>query len=171
MKHFFGCVAAAILFFAVCPDARAQVSQCPTGPTSNQYAALQQTTLSSAVETITLQQPTAPSKQILPCIAVAYCSVACTITISQHGTAATATALAVTRVNQSPAVTAQAFHSSNVGAGITLDVEVLAAGQTFVWDMKNLFLGLVPGDNISMASNSISGDVKFRFVWQESPQS
>lgn len=136
--------------------------------TKARYIAEKETSLSSAAEAVTVQQPTSGAKIVVFEGAWVYCSVACTFTLSQNGTAATTTTLATRRVNKSPASTAVAFSSSNVGAGTTLATYSVAAGATYpilldtVWlDNNNV------ANNLTIATSSITGTARITIQYTE----
>ena len=134
----------------------------PQGPdTTPRYQAIDTQTLSSASEALTVQQPTSPQHPVIFEAAWVYCSVVCNFTVSQNGTAATATALTVSRLNNSTAATATAWHGSNVGAGTTLGTYYLTAPGTYLLDMSRFYLGQGQGSaqNLTITTNSITGTV------------
>lgn len=103
------------------------------------FIASKSTSLSGAVEAITVQQPATNSKDVSFTAAYAYCSAACTITVSIGGTAATTTALTPVSLTQPVATTTTtAYHTSNVGAGTTVAVYDIAAGGSLSLDLTRM---------------------------------
>lgn len=138
-------------------------------PLTPRYMAVKETSLSSAAEKITIQQPSPTSRNVSFESADVYCSVACIITIQQNGTAATATSLAVLALNESAPGTTVAFSSSNVGTGTTGKSYYIPAGGTLVLDLSSIFLlrGGATGNNFSIGTNSITGTVRIQIQWIE----
>lgn len=137
--------------------------------TLKEYVVYKQTSLSSAVETITIQQPSSPVATIIGERAEVYCSAACNITLSQLGTAATATAATVVALNGGSTATALAFSGSDVGAGTTISVINLAAGTSRIIDLSQLYISRKAGLNFSLGTDSISATVRFTIYFQEKP--
>lgn len=140
-----------------------------TGQTSvTRYQANKTTTLSGAAEKITIQQPTRSPVQVQLETADIYCSVACTITFYQNGSAATATTLTPTFVSGATG-SALAFSGSDVGTGTTLKSFTLAAGATINVSLYDFALkkGASGGNNFSIGTSSISGDVRIQIQWSE----
>jgi hypothetical protein len=133
------------------------------------YVAYKATSLSTAVEKVTIQQPAASARRVIVDSAIVYCSAACTLTFSRGGTAATTTALAPAALSpNSPTVTVTAFHTSNAGAGTVLFLRSLAAGTEAEFDLKGVAMS-GPGttQNFSIATASMSGDVRITIKWRE----
>src|SRR5262249_48950652 len=98
-------------------------------------------------------------------------STACDFTVTQNGTAATATALTVQPINYSPTTNALGFYSSDASGGSTIAKHTVPAGQTFVLDMmKNgpVVLGRSAGSNLTVTTSSISGTARIQIYWRES---
>jgi hypothetical protein len=140
-----------------------------TGQTSvTRYQAKKLTTLVAAAEKVTVQQPTNSPVQVQLETADVYCSVACVVTAYQNGSAATTTALTPTFVSGSTG-SALAFSSSNVGTGTTLKSFNLPAGATISLSLTDFVLrkGASGGNNFSIGTDSISGDVRIQIQWSE----
>lgn len=132
------------------------------------YVAHKETSLSSAVEKVTIQQPSTGAKTVTFTGAALYSSVAATFTLSQAGTPATNTALTPTPLNQAPAATAKAFYSSDVGSGTTVVPYHVAAGQTLPIDLSSFyFAGNGITQNLTIASSSVTGTVSIDITWDE----
>lgn len=130
------------------------------------YVVVRKSSLSSAAEAITVQLPSGTTRTVAFRGASVDCSVACEVTIERDGTAATTTALSVAKVNgTSPASAASAYRSSNVGAGTEIGRQSVAAGGKLVLDLTNK--GLLAGENLTIKTNSISGDVIVNIEWTE----
>lgn len=143
---------------------------CCPGWSQIYYAASQTTTLSAAAEVVTIQAPAtqAAMTRLIQMKGVAVvCSVACTVSLERDGTAATSTSLTVNPVlNNAPAATATAWHSSNVGSGTVLSQYQIAAGGTLNLDLSNKWLG-APSQNVTIRTSSITGTVNINFMWAE----
>lgn len=125
--------------------------------------------LSAADATLTLQQPSSGSKWVFLETFRIYCSVACVLTISRDGTAATTTAATENSLNGGETASATAFTASNVGAGTTIDVIEVAAGETLSIDLNRLFLedDDSTANNITFDTDDITGDVTMYLRWEE----
>jgi hypothetical protein len=135
---------------------------------SARYIVNDSVTLSAAAETLTVQQPASGAKQVSFELGTVYCSVACTATLSQNGTAASATGATPTPINPAykPA-SAAAYKGSNVGAGTTLSTYAVSAGATFAIDLSKISLGATGGTNLSLAVSSITGSAILTLIWNE----
>ena len=133
------------------------------------FIAFKSTTLTATPETLTVQQPATGSKSVAFLSAYAYCSVACTVTVSRSGIAATTTAFTPASLSQptdTPATTA--FHTSNVGAGTTLATYSLAAGESLPLDLTSMgMIGDNTARNLSIGTDSITGTAKIGIKWRE----
>lgn len=139
-------------------------------PIVSTYSAYKSTALTAAAETITVQQPAVGSaRRVTLKSASVYCSVDCTITFARSGTAATSTTLAT--IPQSPsyaASTATAWSASNVGAGTTLLVFAITAGNTQAFDLAGIeFLVGGTTQNFSAITSSITGTARIQITWTE----
>lgn len=125
--------------------------------------------LSSAALDVTVQQPASGSKWVFFEVAEVYCSVACVVTISRDGTAASATAATEVSVNGGYTPAATAFIDSDAGAGTTLNVINVSAGSTITVDLDGLFLE--PNDtttnNLTVQTDAISGSASIFIRWRE----
>lgn len=136
---------------------------------TNYFIAAKSTSLSAAAEAVTVQQPATGSKSVSFIGGYAYCSAACTITLSVGGTAATTTALTPTSLTQPIAtpVTA-AFHTSNVGAGTTVAVYDIAAGGSLSLDLTKVNMtGNNTARNLTLKTDSITGTARLSIEWSE----
>lgn len=134
----------------------------------NYYMATRSVTLSGATDKVTIQQPASGARNVRFKGALVSCSVACTITLSQNGTTASTTALAVTPLNLSPTPAALAFSASNAGNGTTIATYPIAAsdigrkwielGPSCTTCNDGFTLAPGPNSNLSIAVSSISGD-------------
>ena len=131
------------------------------------YQVLKETSLSAAAETITVQTVGLADVHRMKWATV-YCSVACDFTITQNGTAATTTTLAVTSSNGVQTGSAVAFSASNVGAGTTLAKYSVPAGGTFAVSLSEFRLqalsATTPG-NLNIVTSSITGTVRIQIKW------
>lgn len=98
---------------------------------------------SSSACVVTVQQPASGAKRVKLIGAKVYSSAATTVTQERNGTAATATAATVGKVNDTastPAAVVAAFTASDVGVGTVITKDNVAAGATLSFDMTNVFL-------------------------------
>lgn len=127
--------------------------------------------LSGAGATATLQRAASTSKNITLDTATVYCSVACTITQSQNGTAATATAGTIRGINPSAYARSEAtfWTASNVGAGTTIGAPVTCtAACTIVLDLSKVSIPTGSTSfNYSITISSITGDYSIGFIHKE----
>lgn len=140
------------------------------GPFDARYTVMKTTSLSGAAEKVTVQQPSTGAKRVRFLTAVVYCSVACTVTMSRDGTAATGTALTPVALSSAyPAATATGWHTSNAGSGTALSPAFpLVAGATQVFDISGIELsGSSTAKNFSVATNSITGTAMIQIFWRE----
>lgn len=146
--------------------ASAQKLRINEGPRFSVYKA---TTLSGAAEVVTIQQPASGSKKVHFAAAMVYCSVACVIEIERDGTAATGTAATEVALTPYGTATAVGWHTSDVGNGTTINTFDVAAGSTVTVDLVGVMLaqGGGTGENLTLRSDSITGDIKITIVWRE----
>lgn len=125
--------------------------------------------LSAADATVTVQQPSSGSRWVFFEVAQIYCSVACDVTISRDGTAATTTAATEVSLNGGVSAAATAFTSSNVGAGTAITTLQVAAGETIAVDLSGLFLepNNSTGNNLTIDTDDITGDAQIYLRWRE----
>lgn len=136
------------------------------GPRGN-YTYQKSTSLSGAAETVTIHLPSSAGSRTVKFVgASVYCSVACTATLARDGTAPTTTAGTVVKLNSTDSTaSAVPYHTSNVGAGTTIKTYTIPAASEIPieFDLKGLKLG----ENVTLSTNSITGDVRIFFQWQE----
>ncbi len=126
--------------------------------------------LAGAGATATIQRGSGTSSLIQLHEATVYCSVACTITQSQNGTAATATAGNVRALNPNfTAATATFWTASNVGAGTTVGSPITCtAACTIVIDLSKISIPRQStAYNYSITISSITGDYSIGFLHKE----
>lgn len=129
--------------------------------------------LTAAGTTITVQPPASSSsgRRWVGESAFVYCSVACNVTMSKNGAAATATAGSWTLIN--PGAFGSAFMTvytaSNVGAGTAVGgILHVAAGQTIAIDLSKITLGNTgSATNFSIAVSSITGTANITIIGSE----
>lgn len=154
----------ACIVFLVVDIAKGQPAQIPTN-----YA-YKSTTLVAAAETVTIQQVTgSQSRGIQFTTASVECSVACIVYIGQNTTAATTTALATSAYNANPPSRSVAFSSSNAGSITSKPSYTCAAACLISFNINMFRLGAnaASGNNFSIGTNAISGDVKIKIDWIE----
>ena len=127
--------------------------------------------LSGSGATFTIQQVASGPKSLTLDTATVYCSVACVVTQSQNGTAATATAGTVVGLNPNSNARAQAtvYTASNVGAGTAVGTPInVPAGQTVTIDLSKI---VIPSGgtnlNYSITVSSITGDYSIGLIHKE----
>src|ERR1700738_1039313 len=133
------------------------------------------TGLSNAASVVTIQQPATNPASVsfyTPAqggSASVYCSVACVVTLERDGTAATSTSATPIPVSHgTPAAVTTAYVASNVGVGTILNRIPVAAGQTVNPDLSSLKMYAAgTGVNLTLRTNSITGDVKILMKWRE----
>lgn len=134
------------------------------------YVAYKKTTLSAAAETVTVQQPASGSAIVTFVYAEMWCSVDCTFTLKRSGTAASSTSLTPTPINSFyPASLATAWHTSNVGAGTTVDTyEFKQGADPIVIDLREFRLAKnSTTQNLSISTSSITGTAKITIQFKE----
>lgn len=137
--------------------------------TQPKYLVYKETTLSSAAEVITVQQPASGGKIVNFTDAYIYCSVACNPTIEINGTAASATTLAViplsNTLNASPTT---AWSASNAGVGTVVGKFSIAAGIPYPLDLSGMRMqGNSNTTNMTVRTDSITGTVRIQIRWIE----
>jgi len=165
-----GILLALALVIVLTPIHAQQIASPPCGVNAPGYVAIKETSLSSAAEKVTVQQPATSPVQVSFSTANVYCSVACDITLTMYGTAATATTLTPTAIGLAPGAQAVAFSGSNVGTGITIAKYSLGAGATINLDISKLSLARGQGgiQNLSIGTSSITGTARIQIFWTES---
>jgi hypothetical protein len=152
------------------PTPICQVMNCYTASTGN-------VSLSGAGTAATIQQPTSCAgttnsntcQQVVGIKASVYCSVACVVTRSKDGTAATATA-AQSSIIQSSAMPAGKvtplvlfYTASNASGGTTVDVTNVPAGTTLLYDLSDVTFGTNPSQTYTISVGSITGTANITY--------
>jgi hypothetical protein len=139
------------------------------GTSAPRYIAYDSQSLTASGETLTVQQPGIGAKQVTFETASAYCSVACTITLAQNGSAATGSTTTPASINPiTVSATALEYKGSNVGSGTTLGTWVLGAGAFQSIDLSKISLGATgTGTNLSLSVSSITGTATLTIIWNE----
>lgn len=128
--------------------------------------------LTTTGETLTIQQVAVANAQhavIFEHVWV-YCAVACNFKVAQNGTAATSTAGAIQKLNQSPPSTVTSWTASNVGTGAFISAAYqVAAGGTASIDLSKFYLSQNGGTatNLSIIEAGSSGAVEITVQWVE----
>lgn len=128
--------------------------------------------LSGTGYSFTIQQPKTGSNQVSLQAAVVYCSVACTLTQSQNGTAATATAGSINPLLPfGPTSPTTVWGASNASGGTTAGGALsLLAGIPTTLDMSRITLPKGnTSTNYTFVFSSINGTVNVTLYWQEQP--
>lgn len=139
------------------------------------FTGIYQATKSSAAGVTSLQQPSAPTKMVILEAIQLYCSVACIFTLDAGGAASGSTSSTTnTDPSKRAAATALLYNDSNASAATTaINVYPVAAGQTLpvyftdITDKSRTVLSRTAGQNITLRTNSITGDVKVTWMWRE----
>jgi hypothetical protein len=149
----------------------AAIAACAWAQSPNRYSATTgDVSLSGAGTKLTIQQPSSNGKPLQLEAAVVYCSVACDVTQTQNGTAATATAGTATPILPFtvPAL-ATIFTASNVGSGTQSGgVTHLSASSPVTFDLSKI---IVPvggtASNYTFSIASITGTANITIFWSE----
>jgi hypothetical protein len=135
------------------------------------YTVFDSIALTSAAETLTVQQVINGTTDIQLVEASMWCSVNTTFTLLINGTAATTTTLVPTTLNTwSLGPKAKAFKSSNVGSGTTVRTYPFTGGASeIVIDLSNILILRSAGTmgNISLKTSSVTGTCNLYFKWNE----
>ena len=129
-------------------------------------------TLSAAGTKFTIQQPATGAKQVRLEAATVYCSVACDLTQSQNGAAATSTAGTASPVLPiGRAALATVWTASNVGAG-TPAGGILhlqgGVGTERTLELSSITMGNTgTGTNYTFVISSITGTANITLYWSE----
>ncbi len=158
-KTIFAC---ALAFLVTAFDAHAQ---------ARRYSATTgDVVLAGAGTKFTIQQPATNASQVTLEAAVIYCSVACDLSQSQNGTAATATAGTANSVMPfgAPAM-ATVWTASNVGGGTAAGgILHLAAGERVTLDLSKVTMGNSgTATNYTVVISSITGTANITIFWSE----
>ncbi len=147
--------------------ARGQVFRSVNPPRN--YAYYKTTSLSGAVETVTVQQPASLAKNVYFQSVTISATSAVTFTLKYDGTAATGTAGTVLALSRDrAAAVATVWHTSNVGAGTTLHTYVLGSNEELTIDLSHIVMvGDGTAKNVSISTNSVTSTVEITFNWEE----
>lgn len=119
---------------------------------------------------LTIQQPATNANSVVLEAAVIYCTVACDVTQSQNGTAATATAGTASLLLPFgvPAL-ATVWTASNVGAGTAAGgILHLAAGERLTLDLSKVSMGNTgTATNYTIVVATITGTANISLFWSE----
>jgi hypothetical protein len=146
-------------------------------PYSATYTALYEKTVSAAAAVTSLQQPTSPSRAIKLIGVQIYCSVQCQPTVEFAGSASATASTAITSTSPSLTTppTALFYTDSNATApSVPMNKYVVPAGATQVISfiderlgVSNTVLTRVAGQNVTVRTDSITGNVKVTWFWRE----
>ena len=162
MKLLFPFTVAALLVFGALP--------VPAQQTSRFSVTTGDVALSGAGTKLTIQQPASHAAQVNLESAVIYCSVACDVTQSSNGAAATSTAgTANALLPFNAAALATVWLASNVGAGTPADgILHLAATERLPIDVSKIQLrGMGTGTNYTFVVSAVTGTVNITLFWSE----
>lgn len=137
------------------------------------YVVVKETALTSAAEVITIQAPasgftTGTARMVAGWVD---CTVTCVVTVERNGTAATATALTRTPMNNTGSTSKMlAFSGSDVGTGTIIGkFELLNGGGAPIGLSGITFTGNGTTKNITIRISSITGTVHVNIRWTELP--
>lgn len=133
------------------------------------YVVVKESSLSSAAEAITVQQPAATAATVRFYSGWIDCSVTCTVTIERNGTAATATALTRTPLNNTGSTSkATAWSGSDVGTGTVIGKFTLWGGGGVPLGLDGVILtGTGTTKNVTVRIASMTGTVHVDIRWSE----
>lgn len=132
------------------------------------FSAHKTSALVGAAEKVTIQSPASGGKRVRPIYATVRSTAAAVVTISRNGTAATGTALTPFALTKGATVTCSAWHTSDAGAGTTVETRSVAADQTERFDLsKHFWDGNSTAQNLSVGTDSITATVNITIVWEE----
>jgi hypothetical protein len=136
-----------------------------------EYVAYHEDALTSAGVALSIQAPGTTGARVVRMVrAVAYCSVACDVTLERDGTAASATALTPTPVmSQYPAALTKAYSGSDVGTGTVIGKWSLSTTVSTVvipLDTVAIFRG-TGTPNLTLRVSSITGTARLWFDFKE----
>lgn len=136
-------------------------------PFAVRYQVNRETSLSSAVEKITIQG-TGAADAVYFETADVYCSAACVVTFSRDGTAASTTTLAPVGISVAGGSPPNSYRSSNVGTGTTGRSYNIPAGGTMSFDLSSWYLpaGAASSKNYSIATDSITATVRINVQYR-----
>jgi hypothetical protein len=127
--------------------------------------------LSGTGTSFTIQQRATNGRPIQLESAAVYCSVACNVTQSQNGAAATATAGTAYPIlpTLNYSATATVWTASNVGSGTAAGGVVhVPAGVTVPLDLSKISMGNTgTGTNYTVTVSAITGTANITLIWTE----
>ena len=123
-----------------------------------QYACKADTDVATTARAVTVQQAAGSGYITKALWGKVYCENACVVTTKRDGTAATATAGTMQPVNDGTGTaTNKCWITSDVGAGTTVDTDLVAAGTTVYFDLSPYILdGTTTANNLTLSTDSIS---------------
>lgn len=135
------------------------------------YTFYQEVALTSAAQTVTIQQIASGTRDLQFKYATVWCSVNTTFTISRTGTAATATTGTVVNYNPwQPSATAIPYTASNVGTGTLIKkIDFLSTTPEVTIPLTEYLIKRNAGTtgNITINTTSVTGTCRIGFTWSE----
>lgn len=142
------------------------------------YTKVYEVTVSAAAAVSTLQQPSSPTKTAHLLGLQIYCSVACTATFEAAGAASTGTQSSGVPTSPSRTETSTIVHyaASNAAAATNpINKFKIAAGSEYPIGFtegtdgirSNAILARTAGQNFTVRTDAITGDVKITWFWRE----
>lgn len=134
------------------------------------FSAYYTATMSGTALSSTVQNPVGSSRRIFMEGITIESSAACGFNISMYGTAATATLISVTPLNNNITATVKAYGPSNAGAGTTITGVTLPAGGSRTIELPGVVLGSGNGstNNITVTPTCTTGTVGY--TWKMAQQ-
>lgn len=133
------------------------------------YSLYQEASLTSAAQSLTVQQIASGTRDIQFKTASMWCNQATTFTLAINGTAATSTTATPTQIF-GPVATATGWTASNVGAGTTvMKYDFLAGANEKVIDLSDfkILRGAGTGANLTISTTSITATCRISIKWSE----
>ena len=140
----------------------------------HQYLVEHEAVLVASPAATTVQVPANTARWVVFRAAYVWCSVDCTVTIERDGTAATATALAVKKLNPAASWVATpssaAFRSSDVGVGTVVSPKInITANTQQVIDLSKFVFEASRNavQNLTIRTTSITGTARTAITFEE----
>jgi hypothetical protein len=146
-----------------------------TASAQNIYTGLYEASPSAAAAVTTLQQPASPTRPLQLLGVQLYCSVDCIVTLEAAGAASgSVSAASHASPSQTTAATALFYKGSNAAApSLPINKYVVLGGDTKTIGFTDLtgrsmtIIGKAAGQNLTLRTGTMTGDVKFTWLWRE----
>ena len=147
------------------------------GSFGQDYVLTREVALSAAADAVTIQQPASDAARLVQFGGLtatgemrgAYisCSAECSVTLEHSGTAATATTATPSPLPGAPAAKTTAFVASDVGVGTVIGRYTIPASSQHVVGIGVVLSGPGTGKNVTLRVASMTGTVKYTWVYSE----